>query len=43
VYVWTVNDPADVDLVIGLGVEGIITDTPGFVTRRLDQLGLPRE
>jgi glycerophosphoryl diester phosphodiesterase len=43
VYVWTVNQPADLDLVIELGVEGIITDRPGFVRRRLDQLGLPRE
>lgn len=43
VYVWTVNDPADLDLVIELGVEGIITDRPGFVRRRLDRLGLPRE
>ncbi len=42
VYVWTVNEPADLDLVIELGVEGIITDRPGFVGRRLDQLGLPR-
>jgi glycerophosphoryl diester phosphodiesterase len=43
VYVWTVNDEADLDLVIELGVEGIITDRPGFVRRRLDRLGLPRE
>jgi glycerophosphoryl diester phosphodiesterase len=43
VYVWTVNDAADLDLVIELGVEGIITDRPGFVRRRLDRLGLPRE
>jgi glycerophosphoryl diester phosphodiesterase len=42
VYVWTVNDPADVDMMIELGVEGIITDRPRYVLRRLDQLGLPR-
>ena len=42
VYVWTVNDPADVDLMIELGVEGIITDRPRYVLRRLDELGLPR-
>jgi glycerophosphoryl diester phosphodiesterase len=41
VYVWTVNDPRDLDLVIELGVEGIITDRPTFVRQRLDQLGLP--
>jgi glycerophosphoryl diester phosphodiesterase len=42
VYVWTVNDQADLDLVLELGVEGIITDRPRFVHRRLDELGLPR-
>jgi len=26
VHVWTVNDPADVDLCVRLGVEVIITD-----------------
>jgi glycerophosphoryl diester phosphodiesterase len=39
VYVWTVNEPADLDLVLRLGVEGIITDRPGYVRRRLDSLG----
>lgn len=43
VYVWTVNDPTDLDLVLELGVEGIITDRPGFVRRRLDRPGLPRK
>ena len=42
VYVWTVNEQSDLDLVLELGVEGIITDRPRFVHRRLDQLGLPR-
>lgn len=28
VYVWTVNRPADVELVLHLGVDGIITDHP---------------
>lgn len=41
VYVWTVNNEADLDLMIELGVEGVITDRPGFVRRRLDELGLP--
>jgi glycerophosphoryl diester phosphodiesterase len=36
VYVWTVNEPADLDLARRLGVDGIITDRPRFV---LDQLG----
>ncbi|GIJ51475.1 glycerophosphoryl diester phosphodiesterase [Virgisporangium aliadipatigenens] len=35
VYVWTVNDPADVDLCVRLGVRAIITDRPGFVRRHL--------
>jgi glycerophosphoryl diester phosphodiesterase len=42
VYVWTVNEPHDLDLVIALGVEGIITDRPGYVRSRLDELGLAR-
>ncbi|HEX6683947.1 MAG TPA: glycerophosphodiester phosphodiesterase family protein [Candidatus Limnocylindrales bacterium] len=28
VYVWTVNEPEDVELVVSLGVDGIITDRP---------------
>lgn len=28
VYVWTVNEPEDVELVVRLGVDGIITDRP---------------
>jgi glycerophosphoryl diester phosphodiesterase len=36
VYVWTVNQPADLDLVRGLGVDGIITDHPRLM---LDRLG----
>jgi glycerophosphoryl diester phosphodiesterase len=35
VFVWTVNDPAALDLVLRLEVDGIITDRPDFV---LDQL-----
>ena len=35
-YVWTVNAPGDVDLVLDLGVEGIISDRPRYV---LDRLG----
>ncbi len=36
VYVWTVNDLPDLDLVLGHGVDGVITDRPRFV---LDHLG----
>ncbi len=35
-YVWTVNDQADVTLVLGQGVDGIITDRPRYL---LDRLG----
>lgn len=35
VYVWTVNEPADMDLVLELGVDGIITDRPSVVLHRL--------
>ncbi|MEV1286692.1 glycerophosphodiester phosphodiesterase family protein [Micromonospora sp. NPDC049679] len=35
VYVWTVNEPADVDLVLDCGVDGIITDRPALVLERL--------
>jgi glycerophosphoryl diester phosphodiesterase len=40
VYVWTVNEPDDLDLVLRLGVEGIISDLPGYVVARLRTLGL---
>lgn len=36
VYVWTVNHPADLDLALEYGVEGVITDHPRMV---LDRLG----
>lgn len=35
VYVWTVNEPSDVDLVTSLRVDGIITDRPAEVLRRV--------
>ena len=34
VYVWTVNEADDLDLVLELGVDGIITDRPAFVLDR---------
>lgn len=36
VFVWTVDEPADVDYVLGLGVDTVITNRPGQV---LSQLG----
>lgn len=35
VYVWTVNSTADVDMVLALGVDGIITDRPAEVRAHL--------
>lgn len=35
VHVWTVNEPEDIDLCAGLGVDAIITDRPDAVLRRL--------
>ncbi|GAB3148950.1 glycerophosphodiester phosphodiesterase [Micromonospora sonneratiae] len=35
VYVWTVNEPPDIDLVLDCGVDGIITDRPALVLGRL--------
>jgi glycerophosphoryl diester phosphodiesterase len=36
VYVWTVDEPADVDFVLDLGVDTIITDHPLEVRQQLD-------
>ncbi len=35
VYVWTVDRPADVDLVLSLGVDAMITNRPADVVARL--------
>jgi glycerophosphoryl diester phosphodiesterase len=35
VYVWTVNEPEDIDLCRRIGVTGIISDRPGYVRARL--------
>ena len=39
VYVWTVNEPDEVDLVVKLRVDGIISDRPAYVIERLRELG----
>jgi glycerophosphoryl diester phosphodiesterase len=35
VYVWTVNELADLELVVSSGVDGVITDRPAMVLHRL--------
>jgi glycerophosphoryl diester phosphodiesterase len=35
VFVWTVDEPADVELVLSLGVDAVITNRPGQVLARL--------
>jgi glycerophosphoryl diester phosphodiesterase len=39
-HVWTVNDPADLDLCVRLGAEVVITDDPRQALDHLD--GPPR-
>jgi glycerophosphoryl diester phosphodiesterase len=38
VYCWTVDEPRDVALAAGLGVDAIITNRPAAVRQQLDQL-----
>jgi len=39
VYVWTVNAEEDIKRMLDLGVDGIITDDPGFALRLLGRPG----
>jgi glycerophosphoryl diester phosphodiesterase len=39
VHVWTVDEPGDVDFVVGLGVDAIITNRPRQVVRQLTRSG----
>ncbi|WP_323380037.1 glycerophosphodiester phosphodiesterase [Streptomyces alkaliphilus] len=41
VHVWTVDEPADVDLCVRLGVDAIITNRPGEVRERLGPIAGP--
>ncbi|PZS31997.1 MAG: glycerophosphodiester phosphodiesterase, partial [Pseudonocardiales bacterium] len=38
VHAWTVDQPADIDLVLELGVDAIITNRPVEVLRRLGRV-----
>jgi glycerophosphoryl diester phosphodiesterase len=43
VYVWTVNDPADLDLAVRCGVDAVITDRPAETLAHLARRpGIPR-
>jgi glycerophosphoryl diester phosphodiesterase len=39
VYVWTVDSLADIDYVVGLGVDAVITNRPADVIHWLDGHG----
>ncbi|MEU6538937.1 glycerophosphodiester phosphodiesterase family protein [Streptomyces sp. NPDC047000] len=39
VHVWTVNEPEDIDLCVGLGVDALITNRPRAVLERLGRGG----
>lgn len=39
VYVWTVNDPDEIDAMIAWGVDGIFTDVPSLALRRRETPG----
>ena len=41
VVVWTVNEPADIEAMIDLGVDGIISDRPDRVREAMRRRGLP--
>ena len=36
-YVWTVNEPAQMDRLIDYGISGIVTDRPELLRSRLDR------
>lgn len=37
VFVWTVNDPASMALMVGRGVDGLITDRPGLAREMIER------
>ncbi len=41
VIVWTVNEPADIERMLALGVDGIISDRPDLVREAMARRGMP--
>lgn len=41
VHVWTVNEPADMERLIDLGVDGLVTDRPRLLREILNKRGIP--
>lgn len=38
-FTWSCNDAASVDRVVGFGMDGVLTDRPGWLARRWDRAG----
>ena len=41
-HVWTIDDPAEMERLLALGVDGIMTDRPSVLAEVLTQAGAPQ-
>jgi glycerophosphoryl diester phosphodiesterase len=41
VHVWTIDDPDEMRMLIGMGIDGIMTDRPSVLTAVLTDLAAP--
>jgi glycerophosphoryl diester phosphodiesterase len=41
-HVWTINDPAEIERLLDLGVDGVMSDLPGLVRTAVDRRGQSR-